>query len=412
MISQNRYLPLFFATVLNISLAPLAVHAATSRPQAPTAICVDNHCPGNTPSVRSGVKWHPGHYIWVSGPGWKSALQTTTFGVLDSTAKDSNVAGIQTILFWKNLEGDKAGDYAAGFALIDSILAKLASLPVPKRLIISVQERTFGTAGGTLPSGVYPQYIANMANGVAVAPKSPRWSGALTSVARLDNPAVMDRLIALSQAYGARYNSHSLVEMYVPMSELAIAGDAGLDPSAYVTQVQRLYKASATAWPNTLLRWQFNFAPADPADKTMLSLIAAARALPQSIIGGPDPEVPLPLPSDYPANVRTIQGNRIFRGLKQTSTTTAAQSYEDLRGKIPWVGEYQGAPRTGAGDVLPADFGNYEINLMHASHIVYLYNTWLPANTPSTDPHKWSAQLAYIDSTGGATYAGATPGGP
>jgi len=122
-------------------------------------------------------------------------------------------------------------------------------------------------------------------------------------------------------------------------------------------------------------------------------------------LGGPDPETPVPLAANYPVLTRVVQANMVFRGL-QTSSTALIPVFPDLRGKLPWVGEYQGGPGIGAGYVLPNNFGSYEITVMHASHVVYLYNTWTPSNTAASDPHKWAAQLAYIDSTGGKTYAG------
>jgi hypothetical protein len=382
--------------------------AATTVPKPPATICVGANCVSG-PVVPGNIKWHPGHYVWVSGPGFPSRVQASTYALLNATANNSNLAGIQIIFKWADLEGATAGDYSAGFAMMDALLAKLAALPHPKRLMISVIERSFGTANGGQPNGLIPQYVINMPSGVAVAQTGSNWSGGLNAIARLDNPAVMDRLIALAQAYGKRYDSNPLVEMYGPMDESAVGGGAGINASAYVTQMQRLYAATSQAWPSTLVRWRLNFAPADSADQTMLSLLAFAKTLPNSAIGGPDPEVPLPIDSaSYPSGVRVIQANMVFRGL-QSSSHAVIPKYEDLRAKMPWVGEYQGAPRIGAGNVLPNDFGSYEINVMHASHIVYIYNTWTPYNTSSSDPHKWAAQLAYIDSVNGQTYAGVTP---
>jgi hypothetical protein len=46
--------------------------------------------------------------------------------------------------------------------------------------------------------------------------------------------------------------------------------------------------------------------------------------------------------------------------------------------------------------------------VMHASYVVYMYNTWAPGGTPANDPHKWYSQLAYIDSTNGQTFRDTT----
>jgi hypothetical protein len=380
------------------------IAGAATTPKPPASICIGSNC-ATAPGVGGEIKWHPGHYVWISGPGYSAKVQSATAGVLAQTAKDSNLAGIQIIFKWAELEGATAGDYSAGFAMVDGLLAQLAKQPVPKRLMMSVMERSFGTPSGTPPTGLLPQYVINMgSNGYVVAPKGSTWSGGLNAIARLDNSAVMDRLIALAQAYGKRYNNNALVEMYSPMDESAVGGSANLNWTNYVTQMKRLYTATSAAWPNTLIRWRLNFAPADSADQVMLGLLATAKSLPNSAIGGPDPEVPAPLPSTYPVGVRVIQANMVFRGL-QANSKLIVPKYTDLRGNTPWVGEYQGGASIGAGSVLPDDFGNYEINTMHASHIVYIYNTWMPSS--SSDPHRWAAQLAYIDSTRGETYTGA-----
>jgi hypothetical protein len=385
-----------FLLVTSAACAAIAFAATTPRP--PAKVCVGSNC-ATTAVPSGGIKWNPGHYVWISGPGYPLKVQYATTSLLAQTAKDTNIAGIEIIFKWAELEGDTPGDYSGGFALVDGLLKQLAALPTPKHLIISVQERAFGNPISGPPTGLLPQYINNMPNGYVEAPLGSQWAGLLNVIARLDNPAVIDRLIALAQAYGNRYNSNPLVEMYVPMGESAVSGSAGLNSTVYFEQMQRLYTAAAQAWPNTLLRWQLNFAG---TDQTMLGLIAAAQALPTSIVGGPDPEVPLPITSSYPAGVRQIQANMNFRGWRSGSNPAIA--YPDLRGKIPWVGEYQGGYKLGAGYVLPADFGNYQINVMHATHVIYCYNTWSPPNTSANDPHKWPSQLAYIDSTHGQTY--------
>ncbi len=369
--------------------------SAATTPSPPPRICIGNNCV-QTPT--GNIKWNPGHYVWVGGPGYDSRIQANTSAFLSSTAKDPNVAGIQVIFRWAELEGDTPGDYSRGFALLDGLLAKLAARPVPKHLMIGVGDRTFGGGLSSVPAGLYPAYIVNMPNGVAVAPVGSHWAGSLNTMVHMDNPAVVDHFIALIQAYGQRYNSNPLLEMVTPWGESAVSSSAGINGPAFLEQMKRTYAAASQAWPNTLLRWPLNWAG---SDQSILSILAFARTLPQSAIGGPDPEVPLPLMSDYPSGVRTIQANQVFRGL--SSGSNSAPAYEDLRGKMPWVGEYQGGARIGVGSVLPQDFGNYEINVMHASHLIYMYNTWAPANTPANDPHKWMAQLTYIHSTNGAT---------
>jgi hypothetical protein len=397
----SRRARLCAATLAATATVTLIASAATT-PRPPAKVCIGTNCV-TAPTTSGAIKFHPGSYVWVSATAYAKE-QPYVFSLLNSVANDSSVSGVQVVFRWSELEGATAGDYSAGFALVDALLAKMASLPTPKRLMLLVAERTYGTADGNPPVGLLPQYIINMPNGAIVAPKGSHWAGSLVSMARLDNPAVIDRLIALAQAYGNRYNSNPLMEMYAPMGESAVSGSAGLNSSVFIQQMQRLYAGAAQAWPNTALRWELNWVPA--SDATMASVLEFAKTLPQSVIGGPDSEGPLPVPAGQFGPSSTTQSARVFQGLPSGSGA-AAQMFPDQRGQMPWIGEYEAAGNCcGSGGILPAAFAQFQINSLHASYLVYMQNTYLPSGTSSSDPHKWGAQLAYINSTQGATYPG------
>ncbi len=350
------------ATLVSAWAAPL-VASAKAPPPPPSAVCVNGHCPAkSTASVPNGIKWHPGHYVWLP-----HSSQANQFAAIDALSSETTVQGIQLLVDWASLEGSTPGDYSNGFALVDSYLAKLASLKVPKRLILGVNERSFGTPppAGTscaeAASGLLPSYLASLSGGGCVV-AAPGAAGSLSIVARSWESDVMDRLIALSLAYAQRYDQNPLFEMFFGNGETAVGAPpgSGFNSVAYYTQLKRWFDASEKAWPHTQLRLAANYGG---SDAQMLDLMTYATANGGVIIGGPDPELPLP-------NItRTVQANQVFRA--------ASGGGADFRGRVPWIGEVQSFGLGMRYTQLPADIFNYDSNTMHASYMVWMRNTWL-----------------------------------
>jgi hypothetical protein len=344
-----------------IFLGSLAAH---SNPLPPTHVCVNGKCSSTVApsSGPAGIKWHPGHYVWLD----PHSTQAAKFAAIDALSSETTVQGIELELNWATLEGSKPGDYSAGFATIDAFLAKLGSLKVPKRLILGVGERSFGTppAAGTscedAGDGLLPSYLASYTGG-GCAVALPGAAGSLSVTARFWDADVMDRLIALSQAYAQRYDGNPLFEMFIGNGETSVAAPPGSNFTnvAYTVQLKRWFDASEKAWPHTQLRLVANFGG---NDAQMLDLIKYATANGGVIVGGPDPELPLP---DI---TRPVQANQIFRGEKGGS---------DLRGIVPWLGEVQSMGLGTKYTLLPSDIFTYESNTMHASYMVWMRNTWL-----------------------------------
>jgi hypothetical protein len=363
-------------------------------------------------SSGTGVKFHAGCYLWFSSYTWNVANnppppQTpaagSLFAFIDSIGADPNIAGIQFTPWMHYFEGNTQGDYTPGFAMVDAILAKLAACPTKKRLLIGVNDRTFSNPTGVVPNNVYPQYLVSQGL-VVVAPAGSTWSGNLSSVLNFGDSRVWDALINLTNAFGARYDTHPLVEMFYPMGETAVAPQAGVTGSGFITGINRLYPTTKPSWPHTMLRLEANYSPNN--DQQFVTLFTACRSAGGIAIGGPDPESPLPLTGGYPTGFRTIQANLVYRGLSIVNGQTVA-SYTDLRGKMPWIGEYQlSSGSVGAGAILPGDFWTYQTATMNGWHLVFPNNTFLPANTSSSDPHKTAAIITLIDSKSGATLAG------
>jgi hypothetical protein len=386
------------AALIGVSglVAWMPITSGAASPQTPTQICVNGKCStqvATTPpsAVAGGIKWHPGHYVWLD-PHSTLAAQ---LAAMDSLSGETTVQGFQLLINWASLEGNTAGDYSQGFALIDTYLAKLASLKVPKRLILGVNERSFGNplAAGTdcadATTGLLPAYLASASDG-GCAIAAPGAAGSLAVTARFWESNIMDRLIALSQAYGQRYDTNPLFEIFMGNGETSVAAPAGsgFSNAAYDVQLKRWFDASESAWPHTQLRLAANYGG---SNAQMLDIMTYASANGGVIIGGPDPELPLP-------NItRTVQANQIFRA--------AVGGGPDFRGVVPWLGEVQGMGLGTKFTQTPADIFNYQSNTMHASYMIWLRNTWVggPAQMWST------GILPFIQSIQGKIAGGSCP---
>jgi hypothetical protein len=377
-------------------IVALPLSAAALSSPTPTKICVNGTCstPATTAasgSVPNGIKWHPGQYVMLD----YHSTQAAQFAAIDALSSETTVQGIELLVNWAALEGSTPGDYSQGFALIDAYLAKLASLQVPKRLILGLNERKYGTPppAGTdcsvAAKGLLPDYLYSYSGG-GCAIAAPNAAGSLSVLARFWDADVMDRLIALSKAYAQRYDGNPLVEMFFGNGETAVAAPAssGFSAGAYYVQLKRWYDASEPAWPHTQLRLAANYGG---STAQLVDIMTYASANGGVIIGGPDPELPLP-------NItRAITANQIFRGEVGGGT--------DFRPTFPWVGEVQSMGLGLKYTQTPADIFNYESNTMHASYMIWMRNTWLggPAQ-------QWSTGiLPFIRSVQGKIAGGSCP---
>ncbi len=354
--------------------------APAVRPQPPSVLCINSKCSKTPVSVAGGMKWHPGHYVWLD-PNSSLASQLQS---IDSLSNEPTVQGVQVFVPWDALEGAQ-GDYSKGFALVDQYLAELAKSKTPKRMILGVFERKFGnpkpagTSCADATDGLLPDYISTLPQG-GCALALPGAAGGLTVVARVWDQSVMDRLIALSQAYGNRYDSNPLMEMFIGNDETSIAAPPSSDYSdgAYISQLKRWFDASRGAWPHTQLRLEINWLGNDSQAADLIKYVSG-----YGIVGGPDPELPVP-------NVtRTIQGNQVFRAIRGGG--------QDQRNVMPWIGEVQ---EFGLGVKFtqePSYLADYNSNVMHGSYMVWLMNGWLGG-----PDQRWSTGiLPYIRSING-----------
>jgi hypothetical protein len=233
-----------------LMLAALAVSSVawTQAPKAPPTLCIDDQCvtTPELPAVTS-KKWHPGHYMQVMRGNTDAFNQSLRFSYYDAIGSNPNIAGVGVFYRWSQLEGAR-GDYAAGMALIRAEVAKLKSLPKPKRLAIRVMERHYS---GVCPAIHYfPPYLegAGKTFTTGISVKSCQWK-------RWDAEA-MGWFIAMLEAYGKAFDGDPYVTLISPFHETSIAWGgsaplAGFTEDVLDREMRRLALALKNAWPKT-----------------------------------------------------------------------------------------------------------------------------------------------------------------
>jgi hypothetical protein len=329
---------LLLAGVFSVLMTSLALAAA---PQ-----------PHTTSSTPAGIKWHPGHYVWLDRSDIASpTTQSKHLAQIDAMGRESTIRGVQLLVLWSDLEGDQ-GDYSQGFAILDKYIAELSKYE--KRLMLGVLPGIFGSRCAGLNCDLtdfWPAYIVNGSNyGISELNNSKG------VYARVWQPATMDRYIALYQALGNRYDSYPNVEMVVA-GETAIdikSGVDGFSSASYEAQLKRFYVAARAAWPHTQLRLAANYLTPD----SLMEDLYAACAQVDCAIGGPDV-----IPG------RAIQANQIFSG---------AIGGIDYRGVLPWIAEIQ-SPELGGnhGTFTAQQLYTDAMTNMQASYYVWYQNGWL-----------------------------------
>ena len=350
-------------------------------------------------SATEGVKWHPGHYLTYTsnqgrmGPDEISDIDDWIHGLvlggppnLCSNAHP-NVKGLRVTVRWAVLEGATAGAYQAGFDAIDALLDTLAACN-NLRLMLSISERTFGYVipPEQMPL-FYPEYLlsdplygtndgVSQFGGVRKRASGETWTGGLEVTARLWNSNVMARLNALAQAYGAHFNDsntehHANLEMMsIGETAFGVPSTTGFNATNWYTNYKSWYSALASAGPRIVSRMNLNFTNGDSA---MRDLIAHCASLGNCTVGGPDPELPLPLPPpESMDDKRYIQANQIYRGLSCGGCTIT-----DWRGDLAWVGEVQalgystGNPGPAPGPQTAEELYTYFFGTMNMSYMIW-----------------------------------------
>lgn len=240
-------------------MRPSSAALSANVPTAPVAM--DLPSPTQTSSAATplagAVKWHPGHYVTLApfasdGPGYFNE-------VLDEISRYPALRGVQKRYMWADLE-TKEGTY--DFSEIEYDLARLAARD--KRLVILLQTKSFKTSVHASPA--YLRTAKYEDGEFAINVKGRK--GAVDIKAqtgtniKLWNPHVRDRLAALMNALGERFNSHPHLEA-VALTETAFGQPAtfisgGLRERFY-DNLLTVDREMRRAFPNTVTLQFINF---------------------------------------------------------------------------------------------------------------------------------------------------------
>jgi len=219
------------------------------------------------------TKWNPGHYLLIYPQGKEGDRLHARY--MDEVIRDISInpgfQGIQKQYSWNKLEPAK-GMY--DFSQIRRDLDALAE--VNKRLVISLQERSFINGEKLVPS-----YLL-----------TPEYEGGVYSFndgkgynAIYWNDKVQDRLVALVTEMGKQLDGHPNLEA-INFEETS-NGIKAKDPrekftNSYYAGVVRVALAAKKAFPSTVVIQYINYA-AWSLDKVVNQLVAAGVG-----VGGPD----------------------------------------------------------------------------------------------------------------------------
>lgn len=218
----------------------------------------------------SGVKWHPGNYMYTAHPDDPAEVA--------AALASPDIVGIQVRYFWAKpgqpmLEPNKG---AYDFSGLSQNLETYAA--AGKRLHLLIFDQDYWGAQCVPPYMYDPQdpdydpvyQGGSVRDGDRCIPKY--WV-----------PAVMDRILALYRALGERFDAAPHFEA-ISTHESAVGnglGDGAYSVDAYVTQLLREQTVLVEAFPHTLSFIHLNWTPRLP------ELVARARGLGLGI-DGPD----------------------------------------------------------------------------------------------------------------------------
>jgi hypothetical protein len=237
---DGRLLPQIFGC-LALVLLPVS---GWSAPKAPGSVCAKDdpaaECRTTPPQQSAGagvMKWHPGHYMQVLLNDSSDDKQSTRFAWYDEIATNTAIEGVALRLKWGQLEASE-GKYT--FSAVRAELDRLKSLSDPKRLFIRIHDRDYGSS--SCNSDMYPADLRN-SKGCTEASHG--------NMARIWDPAVADRLIALYEALADEFDDDPYFEGVMLIRETATNGrikDDSYSEAGYIRQLKRLAEGGAAAF--------------------------------------------------------------------------------------------------------------------------------------------------------------------
>lgn len=286
------------------------------------------------------IKWHPGHYVTLAN----GASQKQHFSHIDELGREPAIKGVQVRIWWYELERSK-GKY--DFSKIDAYLSKLKAQPTAKRLVVRIMDRAFSTNSR---DRIVPDYLLSESqyNGGVVKTKNG-------FAPRLWEKPVMDRLIALYQALGTRYDADNVFEGL--QSGETTLGFNGSKPSGYsVTALAQQYKRFAAEARKTMPRTNLFFATNWLGPDEVMSSLVQSFIGPATGVGGPNTQ---------PGN--PTQGQSVWIG----------KMGADFRGILAISSSVESTELGGShGDFTPKQIYDFAYNTLRVSHLFWSRNTW------------------------------------
>ncbi|SOD16202.1 glycoside hydrolase [Nitrosomonas ureae] len=312
-VKPARILVASLLLIISMVLAPLNVAAATTDPAA--------------------VKWHPGHYYTTIK--WGNNDSSYLSQVYSEIGATPALRGIQMRYFWSELEKSK-GVY--DFSSIDKRLAELSARN--KRLVIQVQTKSFEPTWNLVPN-----YLKTDAYENGQFPFSSYGETTIRGYnIKLWNSQVRDRLIALFEAMGARYNSHpnfegiGMIESAMGQSLEPISSTQADEFYANMIQVNQKMRLF---FPNTMTIQEVNY-----PRPILNSLVTQLKDM-GATLSSPDT-----FPDEKDLNIKATQYNpnqgiynyySDFSGMMAMAPTVMRKNYENTRndgsGTTPTISE-------------------------------------------------------------------------
>jgi len=207
--------------------------------------CGDGHCETpESPETCSDCickKWNPGHYIIMMNRRTIEDVETVF------SNPDNYIKGLQVKVLWRDLEPEKD---MYNFSKIDEYLDLVKRYD--KQLVVQYKDRVFNSDERPVPDYLYSEPMYN--GGVALTTSNG-------SIARLWDPAVMERSNLLVNALGEKYDNDSNFET-LNFCESALGinkSNEDYTHEAYVEQLKSRIDSAKAAFPNTVVLQWMNF---------------------------------------------------------------------------------------------------------------------------------------------------------
>ncbi|WP_157268061.1 hypothetical protein [Azohydromonas aeria] len=219
-----------------------------------TAMVAATEASKTLPPGDNRVKWNPGHYIQLNAGAGEFMINRT----FSEIAALPNVRGVQMRYQWRDLEPTK-GNY--DFSRIERDLAFARASG--KKLAILVGTKAFAAGSRALPDYLRTDEYEGGVYRILIDGRDTLGTESTTGEnMAIWVPGVRDRLIALTQALGQRYNADNTFDS-ISFNETAFGNAVvpltSAQKQGYFDNLALMNNATRQAFPNTVVLQFFNF---------------------------------------------------------------------------------------------------------------------------------------------------------